>query len=221
MKKIIVTVVALLVLGKILNAQLIDKYGVSLGTTYSMQTWGEMKWSTWQKDKDYRLGLMAFIFAEKELGKILGIKSNIGYIQKGFNETLEFNHLEGPVTQAEGNGVRFHNLAMSLVLKTSPFQSKVLPYAIIGLRGDYLLSYDDSYYVEPGSEKWFPIYESFLRDYRRFNVGVLAGIGMDINDMFFIEFEFNTTLTHNSHWETKIKDKCLGIKLGVYLNRLI
>jgi|GEM_PF-779249 len=222
MKKNILIAFLLLLANQYGTAQLIDKYGLSIGTTYSNQLWNYKLFSIENPNKDYKTGLSFFLSAEKEINKALSIRSELGYLQKGFKNNLELSLGDGITMGVRGKNVIFHDLGLNIELKILPFKSKLLPYALIGFRGDYMLSYKDIVFEEQGSGLRLNMYESQINEFNKLNLGGLIGIGLEFNDLYYLEFEYNPAITSSFNSDVlQIKDNCWDLKLGLYINKLI
>lgn len=202
-------------------SQVIDRYGVNIGSTYATQNW-EYSNSFFVSYKTYKFGLQTFASAEKDLFKFMRLRAELGYVQKGFKETNELVFVDGSNAGVAKSKVNLHDLAINLGLKIQPFKWKFAPYLLAGIRSDYLIGYRDILITEPGSEKNFKLYSYQIEKFNKLNLGALVGLGMDVHDRFYVEFEFNPTFTYNyNNTNLRIQDKCFGAKVGIYLNQFI
>ncbi len=221
MKKSLIIVALLLLISRFGSAQLIDKYGFNIGLSYSNQLCNYKSISIDNSNEDYKIGLSAFLSAEKRISKLFCIRPEIGYIQKGFKSNMVFTDSEGNILEMNQKNVVFHDLAANIGLKISPFNMKFSPYIILGFRGDYMISYKDIIFEEPGSGLKFNTYKSQIEDFNKFNLGGLIEIGIEFNDLTYFEFEFNPSITKSyTSKGLDIKDNCWGIKLGFNINKL-
>jgi hypothetical protein len=118
------------------------------------------------------------------------------------------------------NYIILHNLSFTLGAKIKPIDFKVKPYLILGLRGDYLLGYQD-FEIEI-QDKTIGIYKSFLDEYEKFVLSGIFGVGIAYNDLTYIDFEYNPALTKNfDEYGLSIKDRYFGVTLGLNINKLI
>ena len=219
MRKLI-SLFLLLVLTKSSYSQIIDRYGVNVGMSYATQSWDYKLLPSLNFDRDYKVGLMTFLSAEKDFGKALGVRAEIGYIQKGFSTTQELVFSDLSLIKIDKEKVILHDLAINLGLKISPFKFDYSPYILVGVRGDYMISYKPITVKESGFE--FTMYESEIKDFTKFNMGGLFGVGIDINKSIYFEVEYNPNITRN--FEDKglsIKDNCWGIKVGINIDKFI
>ena len=184
--------------------QIIDKYGLNVGTSYSTQLWNHKMMTT---DFNYKFGLMTFLSAEKYFGKF-GLRTEIGYIQKGFKDKMELFNVDGTPLTVEKNNETLHNLAMNIGLKVHPIRLDNSPYVFVGVRGDYLISHSKN--------GW---YKLIIDEFSKFNLGGLFGIGIDFKELFYFEIEYNPGFTKNfDNGVVSIKDNCFGVKFGVNIN---
>ncbi len=77
--------------------------------------------------------------------------------------------------------VILHNISLNIGGKVTPFRTKLKPYIILGLRGDYLISYKD-FEVQYNGETQ-TIYGGELDDYNEFVLSGLIGIGLEYNEL--------------------------------------
>ena len=200
--------------------QIIDRYGFNVGASYSTQLWN-FKLFPIDWDIEYKFGVMTFLSCEKFFGKF-GLRVEIGYLQKGFCDTRELIFLDGGAVSPKNKNVILHDLALNIGLKVTPFKFEYSPYILIGVRGDYLISYKDIVFEEPISELEFGKYKSTIDDFTKLNFGGLLGVGIDIKEMFYFEVEYNPNFTKSIDDEgLSIKDNCFGVKFGININKLI
>jgi len=221
MKKSLMTFVLLLLISGYGSAQFIDKYGFNIGMTYSNQIWNYKLMPMDDSNKDYKLGLAVLLSAEKDISKVFSIRPEIGYIQKGFKNNIELLWSDGTSSEVDKENVIFHDLGLNVGLKITPFNFKNIPYALLGFRCDYMLSYKDIIFEEPGSGRKNNMYKSEIDKFNKFNVGGLIGIGYEFNDLSYIEFEYNPSITKSyTSNGLDISDNCWEIKVGFNINKL-
>jgi hypothetical protein len=222
MKKLFLIVLIIILTTKFGSAQLLDKYGFNIGTSYSNQIWVYTKYSNDEAHKDYKWGLSFFLSAEKELNTIFSIRPQFGYIQKGFKNMQDYTFNDTGTSGTKNKNVIYHDLAFDLSLKITPFKLKWNPYVQLGLRTDYMIAYKDVIGEEMGSGLKFNMFQSAIDKFNKFNLGGLIGIGLEIQDILYFEIEYNPTLT--SSFNTPIldvKDITWDIKLGININKLL
>ncbi len=221
MKQKLLLLLTLVLIGKLLHSQIIDRYGVNVGTSYSTQVW-DYKLVNNESDNEYRLGLQAFLNTEKDFGRFLALRAEFGYLQKGFKEDVAFSFPNGTtVTKKISDNLILHNLALNLGLKVKPITANYAPYFLIGLRSDYMISHKPVEFEEPNSGKKINMYKSIIEDFNKFNLGGLLGVGIDIKGLIYFEIEYNPNFTKNlDNAELSIKDNCWGAKIGLNINKL-
>lgn len=220
MKKEILIIIILLMVIQYGRSQFFAKYGLNIGATYSNQSW---EFKTYKKFyKDYKKGLSIFLSSEKKLSRTLSLRSEFGYLQKGFKNNSGWSVNKVEVSGIKGRDVLINDLGLNVVFKVLPFNSKVLPYALIGFRADYILSYKDIEYIEQSSGSKFGMYDDEFNEFNKFNLGGLIGIGVEFNNLYYIDLEYNPAITnyYNSNW-LKIMDDCWGLKFGININKLM
>lgn len=206
---------------KTVSAQFIDRYGFSLGSSYSTQTW-DLKRVSWANlEKEYTLGFSGYFFAEKELCKKISIRSEIGYIQKGFANV-------DPSFSAPYNDfiiektVKLHEVALNMGVKFKPFHCLLNPYIIGGFQCNYLFDYKDATIFEKSSGITYKFYSDDIEKFNKIELDALTGIGVEISELAFIEFNYLPTLTNaynDASW--KIKNHSMQLKLGLNMSTLI
>jgi hypothetical protein len=202
-------------------AQIIDKCGFNVGLSYSNQLWHYKLLSVDNSNKDYKIGFSAFMSAEKKIYKMISIRSEIGYIQKGFKNNVELNFGDGTSAGVDKENIVFHDLGLNFGLKITPFDLKFAPYALLGLRFDYMLSYKDIVFEEPGSGVKFNMYKYDIDNFNKLNMGGLSAIGIEFNDLAYLEIEYNPSMTSSVNEKAlQIKDNCWAVKMGFNIKKL-
>lgn len=220
MKQRLVLIIALTLMAKLSYCQIIDRYGINIGTSYSTQIW-DYKLINVDSDDEYKFGLQAFLQAEKDFGELLALRTEIGYIQKGFKNNLTQRSADGTEAGTNNENVILHDLALNIGLRVKPLKTDYSPYLLVGLRGDYMISYKDIEFEDPGSGLKFNTYESTIEDFNKFNLGGLIALGIDIKDLIYFELEYNPNFTKNlDDTGLSIKDNCWGAKIGLNINKL-
>jgi len=220
MKQRLVLIFAFILLAKLSHSQIIDRYGINIGTSYSTQIW-DYKLVPVDSDNEYKFGFQAFLQAEKDFGNLLALRTEFGYIQKGFKNNLELTFADGTSAGTNNENVILHDLALDIGLKIKPLKTDYSPYLLAGLRGDYMISYKDIELEEPGSGLKFNIYESTIEEFNKFNFGGLLCLGIDIKDLIYFEIEYNPNFTKSlDKTGLSIKDNCWGVKIGLSINKL-
>lgn len=199
------------------KAQFIDRYSISVGTTYATQEWDYVNWPDWENNKSYRLGFTAFLSAEKDLNKLFVFRSNFGYMQNGFTNDLKFTLIDGSDAGPVDKDVVFHNLILDLSFKFAPFSAEYSPYLFLGARGGYRISYNDAYFSEEASGKSYPVFGARIDELSKFGFSGIMGFGIDLGKSFYVEMEYNPGFKRKLIDEAvEIKDICWVAKLGYY-----
>ena len=94
MKQRLVFILVLILIAKFSHSQIIDRYGINIGTSYSTQIWN-YKLVNVDSDNEYKIGLQAFLQSEKDFGNLLALRTEFGYIQKGFKNNVKLTSAEG------------------------------------------------------------------------------------------------------------------------------
>ena len=220
MKQKLVFILALTFITKLSSSQLIDRYGLNIGTSYSTQTW-DYKIIQIESDNEYKFGIQAFLQAEKDFGDLLALRTEFGYIQKGFKNNIQLTFADGTTVGTNNDNVILHDLALNLGLKIKPLKADYSPYLLAGVRGDYMISYKDIELEEPSTGVKFNMYESTIEHFNKLNFGGLIGLGIVIKDLIYFEIEFNPNFTKVlDDTGLSIKDNCWGAKIGLNINKL-
>jgi hypothetical protein len=219
-----ITFLALILLAPVcLQGQFIDNYGVNLGLTYANQLWkynviGNISGS---QNKDFKPGLELFFMADKELNDKFLVRSELGFIQKGFRNNISVTGTTGLPVDFDNQNVNLNNLALNLGIQYRPFRFRVVPYAVAGLRGDYLLFYRDVKYKDTATGIEYSMYKSLLDEYKKFNLGGLIGMGVLFNNNIYFEAYYNPSITRNRNTSTlKIRDNSWEVRVGFNFNKL-
>ena len=219
MKPKILAIVVLLLTASATNAQFFDKYGLSIGASYANQKW-DYKLIPYKPDFGYKFGIAAFLFAEKDLSNVFSLKTELGYIQKGFKDNMELRDDYGNIYDLTNSNVVLHNLELEFGVKVHPFKLKSSPYGILGLYGDYLISYKDASFLEHGSGLEYKLHKQDLKSFNKVTMGAFAGVGFELNRQFYIELGYSPALSNTYNDESlKVKDQTFELKVGVQLNR--
>lgn len=220
MKQRLVLFLALVLIAKTSYSQVIDRYGINIGTSYSTQI-RNYKLINFDSGNEYKFGLQASLQAEKDFGNLLALRTEVGYIQKGFKNNIQLVFADGTTVEANNDNVILHNLALNMGLKVKPLKTDYSSYLLAGLRVDYMISYKDIEIEGLGSGLKFGIYESTIKNFNEFNIGGLIALGIDIKDLIYFELEYNPNFTKNLDDNVlSIKDNCWGAKIGLNINKL-
>jgi len=221
MRKVIVLAL-ILVAGSIAKAQVIDNYGIRLGVGVANQQWkyksdmfGDL--TDW---KDNYTGFSVYANVEKQFNKFIALRPEIGYAQKGFNESLQILTDEAdPVFSDTKQNLVLHNIVLNLAGKFTPIETTFKPYLLLGLRSDFLIGYND---VQVGQgENSIGIYKEIVDEYKSTLLSGILGLGFDYKELVYIEFEYCppfSSIYDNS--ALSISDKFYEFTVGVNINSL-
>ena len=99
-------------------------------------------------------------------------------------------------------------MELKLGVKIHPFKIKYSPYGVLGLSGDYLLSYKDASFLEHESGIEYKLHEQDLQTFNKFTTGAFAGIGLELNDQLYLELIYSPALSSNFNDESlNVKDR--------------
>lgn len=204
------------------KAQIVDAYGLRIGAGFSNQYW-EYKvdmisgLSSWRNNK---LGPVVYLNAEKKLTQHLSVRPEIGYLQKGFQDDIIITPPGEEEIYTDNKNVILHNLSANIGLKISPFEFLIKPYFIAGIRGDYMMSYKDREIEYQG--EIHSLYKYIIDDFNQFTLSGLIGIGFEYQELLYIDFEFNPSLTKNlDNMALAINDRFFGLTIGLNASTLI
>jgi len=159
------------------NGNILRNIGIKTGTSISNQNW-TLKFADGQTinnflgDEDYITGLNFALNIEWFNGDYITLITDIGYIQKGFKVDVPIVNFEQPNrgTQVEPLKLKINYLYFSPQLKIRKDFNKLTPYAFVGPRIDYQLSYKANLF-----EKEFSDIE---KDFNERLLGLNYGLGM-------------------------------------------
>lgn len=206
------------------NAKIIDDYGMRLGIGLSNQLWSinhnNNSSSYWKEDK---VGFAMFFVGEKKLNKYIGIRPEIGYIQKGFKDNAQIkfaDKLSSSSINALNNNLILHNLAVNVGVKILPFYNEYKFYFITGLRGEYLLGYSDIYF--DFGDKKYGFYKMFLDDYNKYVLSGVLGVGFDYKGIWYVDIDYNPAITKNLNYPAMdITNRYFGLTIGMSIKNIL
>lgn len=204
------------------DAQIEDGFGVMIGQTYSNQ-YNEFNGLDFAAfDHSFKIGLKASAYIERKLGNRLSVRSEIGYIEKGFKLNDQVLRRNGGAFGIRNDRVIFHNLAFDIGLKMKIFKNEKAPYIFTGIRVDYLFSYRDVELVfVPGPEEPIGLFGFEIDQNDKQSYGGLFGIGFDSRGQYFFELVYNPNLAKSQNQEGfSTKDVAWVAKVGFNLKKL-
>jgi len=220
MKRKLLLFIFILLFSKISEAKVIDRYGFRIGGGYSNNItmrkgqFGDIIINIWNYPK---LSPCFYFNAEKKLTNFLFIRSEIGYIQKGFIDDYFINLPDGNKLKIEDDKVMLDDLSFDLAFKVEPFAKNYWPYFILGFRGDYLLK-NRSAQVKY-NETMYQQYKYEVDHINKFTISGLLGVGFKFQDFMYFEFEYNPSIFYNYiDSESFIIDRYIGVSLGINID---
>lgn len=184
-------IAGMLALGSSMNssAQCIDKFGMSGSYSRVSQVWGNDQGLHGFK-KEPLHSLSAFFFVESYLSRSFSLRSQLGYQGAGYA------------------GIRIHQLALDMSLKTYLGGNDVRPYLFGGMRGGYIL---DVTIIDQGDYGA----EIDADNFNSSSFSALAGLGIELDQRLSIETELNLGFTRSFHYEnTHGYDRGISFRLG-------
>lgn len=148
MKRILITIFSLLTV-TLVSGQVIQSFGIKSGLSIANQTWYYKSLNLTLK-KHYRQGFYSVVTLDFLQSKYFNITTDIGYCQKGNREKIANTTVNMP----EGDGTyknydtKFNYFTFSPLLKVKYQTTHWTPYALMGFRLDYQLSYQSDFYLQ-------------------------------------------------------------------------
>ena len=200
----------------VLNAQLLRSVGVKSGLAVANQSW-LLKAGDLTLDTDWRNGFYGALSLEFSKSKHWSLVTDWGYYTKGNTQNVPNSTAALP----EGDGTfavfdtRFNYVVFNPMLKWRHETKHFTPYAMLGLRMDYQLSYASDFN-----------FAAIENDFRKTLWGATAVAGMEIkrNQMgLLLEAQYQNDFSKlidlpvsSSNWGVDVKNRafvfCLGLK---------
>lgn len=187
-----------------INSQILSNYGIKFGISYS-DIEQDYLFNQLTDDTEFRFGFSGFLFAKSSFSKSIHIITELGYIQKGFQEVVQSINMDGEFTYKE----RFDYLTIKLQPCYEFILSSVTPYIFIGPKIDFKLN--------KGSED-----EIITREFHNTQFGLSYGLGIKLNNLF----AYNLLLEINSNYDflygyeseySRMKNISYEFKIGLEL----
>ena len=196
------------------NAQILRDVGIKTGISISKQNWASNSIDKVLM-KDYRTGLNFSLNLEWFNNDFVTLITDIGYIQKGFNEeimmTTPDNPESGPLKTFD---TRFDYMFFSPQLKIRKEFNDLIPYIFVGPRIDYQLSYksdfDLSVIEKDFEELIFGLNYGLGIAYRIKGIG----ISLEFTNLYDFTDVMNTQPAQNTTG-LKITNNAFTINLGI------
>ena len=158
----------------------------------------------------------------------LVIEPKLAFIQKGCQlgylyDTINSKGITKTKIGYEGYQNRFNYLSADLILKIGKNSSTKFGFHLYGgLRGDVLLWDKIEYHVDvsPYSSLESMASDTEYENFRRFNYGWVAGLGTEVKNKWFIQFEVNSDIGYAvKAYSFRAQNLMASINAGVYLNQ--
>ncbi len=198
-----------------ISAQMIDQYGISVGCSFANQIWEYTNPIMEVPDNKYRAGTAVFISAEKTVLKIISIRPEIGYVQRGYRSEMELLFEDGSVVKTDKPALS-HTTALNLGVKVKPWDWKWSPYITSGVQANYRFAYRGVTFIEPVTGLTFdPHYASDVRRFNKFTLAGIAGAGIDHSTGIYAEIDYFPAIsnTYHSDW-LQVRDVCWLVRIG-------
>ena len=150
------------------------------------------------------------LFCDFMFNRYFSVSSELGYVQKGFKESIEITTVEHP--EGTGDFMQFSNrlnyLSLSVGPKVCVPLTKISPYLYIAPRYDQLLSKDLVYI--------------YTNDPKSYSFSLFYALGIETKEIFpfavLAELSYNSDLTDLYGGNVKgIKNRVYEIRLGARL----
>ncbi len=170
-------------------------------------------------------GIGANSFLEFQPNRIWKFTGRFGYNQKGFIQeeqtvfkVINNNKIEAPITSTESHKNKFHYLNLDAVVKYNLGKKMIIPFLETGLRANYLIA------EKRGSADLFKISGNQFynyKDYKKFAMGLIAGLGICYENKIFLLFETDIDLSKSVNTtDLSVKNRVFSVILGVNINQL-
>ncbi|MBK9049300.1 MAG: PorT family protein [Bacteroidetes bacterium] len=200
----------------LVNGQVLKNLGIKGGVSIANQTWN-LKSENKTLDADARNGFYGAVSLEFLKSKYLTLTTDFGYCAKGSTQKVANTTNDMP----EGNGTyktydsKFNYFTLSPMLKARYEVSHFIPYALLGLRMDYQLSYKSDF-----------DYEQIDNDFHKTIWGTNFGVGLEYKTKqlgFLLEGQYQydftkviDTPTSSNNTGLKVNNSafviCIGLK---------
>jgi hypothetical protein len=202
MKTSILVAAAVLFVFSTTQAQLINGYGVKLGMSYANQNFDYTD-KDLTLDTKYLSGTGAGVFVEWLKLPLIGVTTEVLYVQKGMKMTSVKTTVSDPsgVGTIETNN-RVNYLSIPVLAKLKFGGVLLSPYIVAGPRFDVLLSYDSN-------EK--QLYD----DFKSTVVGGDIGVGAELS--FILPVALSAELRYSTDFDNSYETDLLQVKNKAFL----
>lgn len=211
MKKVNAIFISCVLCVSYVNAQVVDRVGVSFGATSSIL---EIKQENINSGNvsdlyDRLIGKQAFVWTDFFQHKRFRLNCNLGYLEKGGSQDFVFTDSQGTVIREFKDAkLAFDYLSINIGLK-SIFKFRNFEFqAIVGPRLDYLLNVvDDLNTTNPYAD---------LASSTNFGVFYDVGFVYNINDIWGIDFRARSNQNFNKIIDTEPTATSFGVEAQDY-----
>jgi opacity protein-like surface antigen len=215
MKRILILLLAL-TSSLIANGQVLKSIGIKGGMSIASQNWDYSPESI-TMNTDSRNGFYCAASLEFLKSKYFSLTTDLGYCVKGSSEEIEFTSNDLP--EGDGNhktyDTKFNYVTLSPMLKARYETENLIPYALVGLRMDYQLSYKSDF-----------DYQLFENDFNKTIWGANFGAGLEYNIKQFgifvegqYQYDFTKVLDITSgNAGLEVKNEAIVVCIGLKYN---
>ncbi len=194
------------------QAQLIDRVGLSGGFVSAHATD-----NIDQLDFDRRLGWTAAAFVEKRVFSALSVRSEVGYIQRGFVDTREEIDEDGTILSIIEAETQLNYLTVPLLAKLAYDVSPASVYALAGPRLDILLHRNAEDFEFVNSP---PVENEIVDSYDSVVFGGTIGFGVETHLLpmrLFIEgrYDIDVTESFSSDVPRTVRNNAIVVVMGI------
>ena len=202
------------------TAQVVESIGLKGGLSFANQTW-EFNSPDFTNKKDFKIGMYSVLTANFFKSEYLCLTTDIGLVQKGFQEDVAITNEESPelITSYKTYKSTFNYFTFSPKLSVNYDFNKLITYVFVGPRIDIQTNYKTDYptnnFDEFNKIVWGVTYGGGI-EYRIKSIGIL---------LEFAGYPNFTTLKKDEATETtsglKITEQSYTISTGIkyYISR--
>ena len=204
------------------RGQLSDRYGLRIGGGYSSihlvyNNGLPLELSGWKQNK---AGLSIYLYTDNDLYPFLSIRSEIGYIQKGFSDDIVFVTTNPEQINTDNKTVTLHDLSTDIEFRIKPFDWKLRPYLTVGWRLDYMFAYKD-YVIDLAGQK-LSLFKSLIDEFNKITVSGLLGMGFEFRELVCLDFEYNPGISRIiKRSGLSGRDRYFGFSAGINVSSFI
>jgi hypothetical protein len=162
------------------------------------------------------------LFVNYTLSKRFKIRLKGGYEEKGATQENNFYFPDASIGKLK-EITKFNYISTDITINYNLTKKEISPYIFTGISTGYLLNI--LYIPNTGNNHWDQIkttdFTETYKTYSDFNLGGVIGAGLDFNNKFWIEFEFNPDLILSLKTSDFVaKHNSSSINLGINILKL-